>query len=99
MTRGKLERDFMAFLNAHDLPRPLVNRPLKGGKEPDFRWPDHKLIAEVDGFGTRGTRQALEDDGERDRKLLTAGRRDIRITYRRLHAQPQAVARDLAALL
>src|SRR5204863_1549594 len=66
-TRSELEADFLAFLNAHDLPRPLVNAALNA-KEPDFRWPHAKLIAELDGFATHGTRQAFEHDRARDRK-------------------------------
>jgi len=98
ITRSRLERDFIAFLDAHDLPRPLVNQPLSG-KEPDFRWPAQKLIAELDGFGTHGTRQAFEDDRARDRSLLIAGWRVIRIPYRQLREQPATVAGDLAQLL
>jgi very-short-patch-repair endonuclease len=98
MTRSRLERDFIGFLDAHGLPTPLVNRPLNG-REPDFRWPEQKLIAELDGFGTHGTRQAFEDDRARDRRLLIAGRRVIRITFRQLQEQPGTVAGDLAQLL
>jgi very-short-patch-repair endonuclease len=98
ISRSQLERDFIAFLNAHALPKPLVNTPLNG-KEPDFRWPKHRLIVEVDGFATHGTRQAFETDRARDRTLLAAGWRVVRITYRQLHEQPQEVANDLAALL
>jgi hypothetical protein len=98
MTRSKLERDFIAFVEAHGLPTPLVNAGL-GTKEPDFRWPKHKLIVEVDGFGTHGTRQAFEDDRARDRRLAAAGWQVVRVTYRQLHEEPRTVARDLAALL
>jgi Transcriptional regulator, AbiEi antitoxin/Protein of unknown function (DUF559)/AbiEi antitoxin C-terminal domain len=98
VTRSKLEADFIAFLATHGLPAALVNAPMNG-REPDFRWPQAKLIVEVDGFGTHGTRQAFEDDRARDRCLLTAGWRVVRITYRQLHEEPRAVARDLAALL
>jgi very-short-patch-repair endonuclease len=97
-TRSKVECDFIAFLNAHALPKPLVNHPLNG-KEPDFRWLHAKLIVEVDGFGIDGTRQAFEDDRARDRKLLTAGWRVVRVTYHQLHEAPRALAQDLAALL
>jgi very-short-patch-repair endonuclease len=97
-TRSELEAGFLAFLNAQGLPKPLVNRPLNG-KEPDFRWPHHKLIAELDGFATHGTRQSFEADRARDRRLQAAGWRVVRITYRQLHEQPGALAEDLGALL
>ena len=98
LTRSKLERDFIAFLDANALPPALVNQPLSG-KEPDFRWPRHKLIVEVDGFDTHRTRQAFEDDRARDRKHLAAGWRVVRITHRQLHEQPRELAADLARLL
>jgi len=97
-TRSELEADFRAFLVAHDLPTPLVNVCMNT-KEPDFRWPQHKLIAELDGFGTHGTRQAFESDRERDRRLLVAGWRVVRVTYRQLHERPEELAADLAGLL
>jgi hypothetical protein len=97
-TRNDFEADFLAFLTAHDLPTPLVNAPL-GKLEPDFRWPAAKLIAELDGFATHGTRQAFEKDRARDRKLMAAGWRVVRITWRQLHEQPQTLAAELEVLL
>src|SRR3954447_4031840 len=82
-TRNDFEAGFLAFLSAHGLPAPLVNAPLSG-VEPDFRWPHAKLIVELDGFGTHGTRRAFEADRARDRRLLTAGWRVMRATYRQL---------------
>jgi hypothetical protein len=46
---GALERDFVAFLDAYDLPRPKVNRVTDHG-ELDATWPAHKLVVEVDGW-------------------------------------------------
>jgi hypothetical protein len=97
-TRNDFEAEFAAFLDAHGLPTPLINRPLHA-IEPDFRWPAHKLIVELDGFGTHGTRAAFENDRARDRKLITAGWRVVRITWRQLHETPTELAHDLRALL
>jgi predicted transcriptional regulator of viral defense system len=97
-TRSDLEADFLAFVAANGLPAPLVNRPLNA-VEPDFRWPAHKLIVEIDGFGTHGTRHAFERDRERDRRLLAAGWRVVRLTWRQLHEDRTDVAHDLHSLL
>jgi hypothetical protein len=97
-TRSELEDRFSAFLDAHGLPPALVNAPARG-REPDFRWPKAQLIAELDGYDTHGTREAFEDDRTRDRALLVAGWRTIRVTWRQLHEQPRALAKDLRALL
>jgi hypothetical protein len=97
-TRSELEDRFQAFLDAHGLPPALVNSALNE-KEPDIRWPQAKLIVELDGFDTHGTREAFETDRARDRALLVTGWRTIRVTWRQLHAQPRALAEDLRRLL
>jgi very-short-patch-repair endonuclease len=97
-TRNDFEAAFLAFVKAHDLPTPLVNRAL-GTIEPDFRWPAHKVIVELDGFETHGTRRAFERDRERDRRLHAAGWRVVRMTWRHLHEQRAELANDLHTLL
>ena len=72
-TRSRLERRFLTFLDANELPRPLVNERLDG-VTPDFRWPEQRLIVEADGFETHGTRAAFERDRARDRALTAATR-------------------------
>jgi hypothetical protein len=97
-TRSELEDRFNAFLRANGLPPALVNSALNQ-KEPDIRWPTAKLIVELDGYDTHGTRDAFEDDRARDREQLVAGWRTIRVTWRQLHEQPRALAEDLRTLL
>ena len=69
------------------------------GREVDGLWPDHRLIVELDGFATHGTRRAFEEDRARDRALLLAGYRVTRITWRQLTAEPAALATELELLL
>ena len=57
------------------------------------------MIVELDGHATHGTRASFEDDRARDRALVAAGWRVIRITWRQLRDEPEAVARDLRAAL
>ncbi len=83
----------------HDLPRPQVNR-YDGVRESDFRWPDHRLIVEVDSWTFHGrTRAAFDGDRARDRALLRAGWRVARFTDRQILTDPAAIARELHSLL
>jgi very-short-patch-repair endonuclease len=98
ITRSELEDRFLAFLDAHNLRRPETNVLIEG-LEVDCVWRDKRVIVELDGRATHGTRQAFERDRERDRILQAAGWRVIRITWTQLHLQPAAVRRDLRKLL
>lgn len=81
------------------LPRPQVNR-YDGVRETDFRWPDHRLIVEVDSWTFHGrTRRAFDGDRARDRALLREGWRVARFTDRQILADPAAVAAELRALI
>jgi predicted transcriptional regulator of viral defense system len=97
-TANDLERRFLTFLDASELPRPLVNETLDP-YTPDFRWTSHRLIVELDGFETHGTRQAFERDRARDRQLTAQGWRVARITARQLETNPEELAADLGAML
>ena len=102
LTRSDLEARFLDLLDRADLPRPQINTPitLNGHTiEPDCTWPHHHLIVELDGYASHGTRHAFEKDRARDRRLQAAGWRVIRITWRQLHADPDAIADEIRALL
>jgi very-short-patch-repair endonuclease len=45
------------------------------------------------------TRTAFESDRERDRRLQAAGWTVVRVTWRQLHGEPEAVLADLRRLL
>jgi uncharacterized protein DUF559/putative AbiEi antitoxin of type IV toxin-antitoxin system len=98
LTRSELEDRFLTLIDAENLPRPLVNAP-RGTNELDFTWRTQRLVVEVDGFETHGTRAAFERDRARDRALLAAGWRVARITWRQLHDEPEQIANELRALL
>jgi Protein of unknown function (DUF559) len=103
ITRSGLENRFLAVLDAHGLPRPSTNRivDLNDGHthEADCLWPACRLIAELDGYDTHGTRRAFERDRRRDRQLQAAGYRVIRITWRQLTDEPDTIAGELRELL
>jgi very-short-patch-repair endonuclease len=97
-TRSGFERRFLAAIDRRGLPRPRVAVPI-GGYEADFLWPDARLIVETDGFGAHGTRRAFEHDRRRDRRLVLAGYRTIRLTERALSDEEDAIVADIEALL
>jgi very-short-patch-repair endonuclease len=84
-TRSELEERFLALLDARKMPRPEMNVTLEG-IEVDALWRDRRLVVELDGFETHGTREAFETDRSRDRRLTAAGYRTVRLTWRQLDA-------------
>jgi very-short-patch-repair endonuclease len=98
ITRSEMEEAMLALLDAHGLPKPLVNHPLLG-YFPDFLWPEHKLIVEADSKLHHLNPTSFEDDRHRDTVLAVAGYRTIRFTYRQIVHESAWVAAQLAALL
>ena len=70
----------------------------RGTYEVDAVWREARLIVELDGFATHGTRRGFERDRKRDRQLAAAGWRVIRLTWWQL-SDEEALARELRALL
>ncbi len=102
MTREELEARFVAFLDRSELPRPRLNAwiDLKIRRyRADCLWSAQKVIVELDGYATHGTRAAFEGDRERDRRLAVAGYRVMRVTWAQLHEMPEDIGADLRALL
>jgi len=102
ITRSRLEERFVAFLDAHGLPRPRLNADLAlRGRfyEVDCLWQSRRLVVELDSRGFHDTGRAFEKDRERDRILLAEGWRVTRITSRQLDDEAAAVAADLGELL
>lgn len=79
LTRSELENRFLTFLKRHDFPAPRTNHRVLG-YEVDAFWPEAKLAVELDGYAAHGTRKAFQADRERDRRLLSAGYRPVRVT-------------------
>jgi hypothetical protein len=53
----------------------------------------------LDGYAFHGTRAAFERDCARDAELQRAGYRVVRLTWRRRHREPAAVAASLHGML
>lgn len=97
-TRNDFEREFLLLCEQAGVPRPRVNAPL-GQIEPDFLWPEERLIVETDGYETHGSRHAFERDRERDRRLVVEGWRVVRFTWRQVTRRPDEAVDTLRALL
>ncbi len=102
VTRSRFEALFRAFVRRRDVPAARLNeRVAVPGDcvEVDAHWPAHRLVAELDGRDTHLTRRAFEEDRLKDLRLQAAGWRVVRITWRRLHDDPEGLERDLRVLL
>jgi very-short-patch-repair endonuclease len=93
--RSPLEHEFLDFIRAHGLPEPETNTLIEG-YEVDAVWRDQRLIVELDGYATHGTRAAFERDRERDRNLTAKGWRTMRVTRRQMQ-RPHELLSSLRA--
>jgi very-short-patch-repair endonuclease len=98
LTRSELERRFLELCRRAKLPPPAINSFI-AGFEVDAAWPSRRMVVELDGHEFHRTRAAFERDRARDAALQVAGYRVLRITYRRLQREPEAVVGQLRALL
>jgi very-short-patch-repair endonuclease len=101
-TRRELEARFVAFVERFALAKPEFNAHLLVAGtwiECDCVWREAGVIVELDGREVHATAFAFERDRARDRKLQARGWRTVRITWRQLQFEPEAVAYDLRALL
>jgi very-short-patch-repair endonuclease len=97
-TRSEAERRLVELVRQAGLARPRTNARI-AGFEVDAVWPLDKLVVEVDGWSCHGSRQAFERDRRRDGRLLVAGYRVLRITWRQLTREPARVTAMLGAVL
>ncbi len=95
-TRSRFEDAFLMFAERHRLPPPEVNETV-AGHEVDLLWSPRRMIVELDSREHHEHR--FEADRERDADLLDAGFSVLRITWRRLAADPAREAARLRDLL
>ena len=70
-----------------------------GQYEVDFFWREHSLVVEVDGYAFHSSRTAFERDRRRDAELASVGVRVVRVTWRQIAGEREAVAAMLARAL
>ena len=97
-TRSRFEKSFRRRVIAAGLPGPSMNFNVEG-YELDAYWSDLRFVVELDLFETHGTRAAFERDHVRQEELKLLGVEMIRVTRPRFQREPEAVIRNLAALL
>jgi very-short-patch-repair endonuclease len=88
----------LELCDAHDLPRPKVNCSIEG-KVRDFYWPESKLVVEADSYAWHRSPSALNDDRERDVRLMLAGYRTLRFTWEQVTRRRDYVSGALFAAL
>ena len=98
LTRSEAERRLLALIRRARLPAPQTNVRV-AGHEVDCHWHAERLVVEVDGYAYHAGRDAFERDRRRDTDLLAAGRRVIRVTWRRIVDEPEAVIAAIAQAL
>jgi hypothetical protein len=98
ITRSDIEEMFIELVDEAGLPRPEINA-LAEGYEVDAVWRAAWLVVELDGRDTHGTTTAFEADRERDRRLIAAGWRPIRVTSRQMTHTRDALIADLTRLV
>jgi very-short-patch-repair endonuclease len=98
LTPSEAEERFLAAIRRAQLPAPETN-VMVCGYEVDFYWRSAKLVAEIDGFEFHSSRKMFEADRRREGILAAAGVRVIRITWRQLEKEPEAVLVRLALAL
>jgi very-short-patch-repair endonuclease len=101
-TRSEFEDRFTQFLRSRDLPPAEPNATLvltDRTIEVDQLWRAARLVVELDGRGAHDSASGFERDRERDRALVVAGWRVVRVTWRQLHHHPERLATELRSLL
>ncbi|HEX6693349.1 MAG TPA: DUF559 domain-containing protein [Longimicrobiales bacterium] len=97
-TRSDAEARFLALIRRGGLPPPKTNVQVLGF-EVDVVWRAEKLIVEVDGFAFHSSRAAFERDRARDGQLGAHGYRVMRVTWKQLQDEPEAVLVRVALAL
>jgi very-short-patch-repair endonuclease len=98
LTRSAAEDRFLALARRAQLPAPDVNVAL-GSYEVDFLWRDERLVVEVDGFAFHASRAKFEADRRRDAELAAQGFQVMRVTWRQIIDEPEAMLVRIAQAL
>jgi very-short-patch-repair endonuclease len=98
LTRSEAERRFLHLVRAARLPTPETNTRI-AGYEVDFLWREQRLVVEVDGFAFHSSREAFERDRRKDADLQAAGLKVVRVTYRQIAHEREALVVSMARQL
>lgn len=98
LTRSEAERRLLTLLRKAGIPPGATNARI-GRFEVDMLYPDSHLIVEMDGYVFHGHRRAFERDKVRDAELQAMGFKVLRVTWRALTEEPEAVVVRVVRLL
>jgi very-short-patch-repair endonuclease len=98
LTRSEAEERLLSLVRSGKLRKPESNVRIEG-YEVDVCWRAERVIVEVDGFAWHSSRRTFERDRQRDGDLSAAGYRVLRVTWRQLSDEPDAVLVRLAQTL
>jgi hypothetical protein len=98
VTLSELERQFQRLLREADLPLPRTNKRAHG-RRVDCRWPDRRLLVELDSYRYHHSRHAWEQDRRREREARGRGDEFRRYTYGDVFESPRLMLAELRALL
>ena len=98
LTRSEAEERLLGLIRKAAIRQPELNVVIEG-VEVDFLWRRERLIVEVDGFAFHSSRRAFEHDHRRDHDLVMAGYRVMRVTWRQIVREPEALVVRLALSL
>ncbi|NIQ52897.1 MAG: DUF559 domain-containing protein [Gammaproteobacteria bacterium] len=98
LTRSRAEEEFLDLAGRAQFRAPEANVVIEG-HEVDFLWRAERLVVEVDGFAYHGSRRTFERDRRRDAVLAARGYHVMRVTWRQLGTEPEAVVARLAQAL
>lgn len=90
LTRSEAEERFLALIRKARLPSPEVNVPI-GDYQVDFFWRAERFVVEIDGFAFHSSAHKFESDRRRDAVLAATGLRVIRVTWRQMQREPEAM--------
>lgn len=97
-TRSEAEARFLASVRKARLGAPATNTVVVG-HEVDFLWRAERLVVEIDGFAFHASRHAFDADRRRDADLTAAGLRVLRVTWRQITKEPEAIIARVAQAL
>jgi very-short-patch-repair endonuclease len=103
LTESDLEERFLELVRDAGLPAPAVNEWVVVDDGPairaDFLWRAQRLIVEVDGWASHGTRDGFERDRLRDQRVRLAGWDVLRFTHRQVFREGSRVMSTVGSLL
>jgi very-short-patch-repair endonuclease len=98
LTRSEAEARLLSLVRAARLPIPEANVAV-GRYEVDFLWRAERVIVEVDGYAFHSSRAAFERDRRRSADLQAAGFHVLRLTWRQIVEEREALVAQIAFAL